>query len=109
MVEYYTILPTSIKNKFCPWVTISNNIESKLLHYTVEKNGELIIDRKLEATGKFTFWDLVPYSLNDNIIVNFNITDLNTGNFIKEHKFLLNKEYFLHTMPNNGLFKWKGK
>ena len=109
MVEYYTILPTSIKNKFCPWVTISNNIESKLLRYTVEKNGELIIDRKLEATGKFTFWDLVPYSLNDNIIVNFNITDLNTGNFIKEHKFLLNKEYFLHTMPNNGLFKWKGK
>lgn len=109
MVEYYTILPTSVKNKFCPWVTISNNTESKLLCYTVEKNGELIIDRKLEVTSKFIFWDLIPYSLEDNIIVNFDITDLNTGEFIKEHKFILNREYFLHTMPNNGLFTWKEK
>jgi hypothetical protein len=33
MVEYYTILPTDVDNHFCPWVTISNSKESKLIHY----------------------------------------------------------------------------
>ena len=108
MVEYYTILPTDVPNRFCPWVTISNNTESKLIHYTVKRNGSIIIDRKLEVRGKFTFWDMVPYSLKDNTLVNFYITDLSTGEFIKEHTFKLDKEYFLNKMPNNGSFKWKG-
>jgi FkbM family methyltransferase len=107
MVEYYTILPTNIPGRFCPWVTISNAKESKLIHYTVERNGELIIDRNLEVTGKYYFWDMVPYSLDDNTIVKFYITDLNTGDFIKEHTFVLDKDYFLNKMPNNGNFKWK--
>jgi len=107
-VEYYTILPSNIPNRFCPWVTISNNIENKSIHYTVKRNKDLIIDRKLNVTGKFIFWDLVPYNIDDNIIVNFYITDLTTGEFIKEYNFILNKDYFLNNMPNNGSFKWKG-
>jgi len=109
MVEYYSILPTNIPNRFCPWVTISNNTESKLIHYTVIRNGYLIIDRKLEVKGKFTFWDLVPYSIDDNIIVDFHISDLETGDFIKNHTFNLNKDYFQNKMPNNGSFEWKGE
>ena len=108
MVEYYTILPTSIPGRFCPWITISNAKESKLIHYTVERNGELIIDRNLEVTGKYYFWDMVPYSLDDQTTVKFSITDLNTGKFIKEHTFNLDKDYFLNKMPNNGNFNWKG-
>ena len=108
MVEYYTILPTNVPGRFCPWITISNAKESKLIHYTVERNGELIIDRDLEVTGKYYFWDMVPYSLEDNTKVTFHITDLNTGEFIKEHTFNLNKDYFLNKMPNNGNFNWKG-
>jgi len=108
MVEYYTILPTDVPGRFCPWITISNAKESKLIQYTVERNGEIIIDRNLEVTGKYYFWDMVPYSLDDNTIVKFHITDLNTGDFIKEHVFNLNKDYFLNKMPNNGSFKWKG-
>lgn len=107
MVEYYTILPTNIPGRFCPWITISNAKESKLIHYTVERNSELIIDRKLQVTGKYYFWDMVPYSLDDNTKVNFYITDLNTGEFIKEHTFNLDKDYFLNKMPNNGNFNWK--
>ena len=109
MVEYYSILPTNIPNRFCPWVTISNNTESKLIHYTVTRNGYLIIDRKLEVKGKFTFWDLVPYSIDDDIIVDFHISDLETGDFIKNHTFNLNKDYFQNKMPNNGSFEWKGE
>ena len=108
MVEYYTILPTNSPSHFCPWVTISNNTESKLIHYTVKRNGNLIIDRKLEVKGKFTFWDMVPYSLKDNTIVNFYVTDLTTGEFIKEHTFKLDKDYFNNKITNNGLFTWKG-
>ena len=46
--------------------------------------------------------------MDDNIIVKFHITDLTTGEFIKEHKFNLNEEYFINKMPNNGSFQWKG-
>ena len=108
MVEYYTILPTDVDNHFCPWVTISNAKESKNIYYTVEKNGEIIIDRLLEVRGKFSFWDLVKYDLDDNIIVTFDVKDTNTGESVKYHKFNLNKDYFLNTMPNNGMFNWKG-
>jgi glycosyltransferase involved in cell wall biosynthesis len=108
MVEYYTILPTDVNNHFCPWITISNAKESKDIHYTVEKNGELIIDRILKVRGKYNFWDLVKYNLNDNFIVTFNVKDTTTGETVKFHQFELNKDYFLNQMSNNGSFKWKG-
>ena len=108
MVEYYTILPTDVNNHFCPWITISNAKESKNIHYTVEKNNELIINRTLEIRGKYQFWDLIKYDLNDNIIVTFDVKDTNTGESVKYHKFNLNKDYFLNVMPNNGMFNWKG-
>jgi len=108
MVEYYTILPSNIPNYFCPWVTISNAKESKIIHYTVVKNGELIIDRKLKVQGKYSFWDLVKYNLSDNIEVKFSISDLKSGNHIVTHEFNLNENYFLNIMPNNGNFEWKG-
>jgi len=108
MIEYYTILPTDVDNHFCPWITISNAKESKNIYYTVEKNGEIIIDRLLEVRGKFSFWDLVKYDLDDNIIVTFDVKDTNTGESVKYHKFNLNKDYFLNAMPNNGMFNWKG-
>ena len=108
MVEYYTILPTDVNNHFCPWITISNAKESKNIHYTVEKNGNLIIDRTLEVRGKYQFWDLVKYGLNDNFTVIFDVKDTVTGETVKYHKFELNKEYFLNTMSDNGMFNWKG-
>ena len=108
MVEYYTILPTDVNNHFCPWITISNAKESKNIHYTVEKNGNLIIDRTLKVRGKYQFWDLVKYGLNDNFTVIFDVKDTVTGETVKYHKFELNKEYFLNTMPDNGMFNWKG-
>tara|TARA_B110000977_G_scaffold186309_1_gene252087 strand:- start:4713 stop:7400 length:2688 start_codon:yes stop_codon:yes gene_type:complete len=107
-VEYYTILPTDVKNHFCPWVTISNAKESKNIHYTVEKNGEVIIDRLLEVRGKYSFWDLIKYDLKDNFIVTFDVKDSSNGETIKYHQFNLNEDYFLNTMPDNGMFNWKG-
>ena len=107
MVEYYTILPTDVTNHFCPWITISNAKESKNIHYTVEKNNEIIIDRLLEVRGKFHFWDLVKYSLNDNIVVTFDVKDTTTGESVKYHQFKLDEGYFLNIMPDNGSFKWK--
>ena len=108
MVEYYTILPTDVNNHFCPWITISNAKESKLINYTVTKNNKLIIDRKLEVRGKYQFWDLVKYDLADKFKVKFEVNDLNTGNHIVTHEFDLDKNYFKNTMPDNGMFKWKG-
>ena len=109
MVEYYTILPTDVKNHFCPWITISNAKESKLINYTVTKNDKLIIDRKLEVRGKYSFWDLIKYNLTDKFKVKFEVNDLNTGNHIVTHEFDLDKNYFKNIMPNNGMFKWKGE
>ena len=108
MVEYYTILPTNVSNHFCPWITISNNRESKLIHYTVERNGELIIDRNLHIDGKCRFWDLVKYTLDDNFIVTFDVKDLASGNDVVKHVFNLDRNYFENTIKGNGYFTWKG-
>ena len=108
MIEYYTILPTDVNNHFCPWITISNAKESKNIQYTVEKNGEIIISRLLEVKGKFSFWDLIKYNLEDNFKVTFDVKDIVTGETVKYHQFELNKDYFLNTMSNNGMFNWKG-
>ncbi len=108
MVEYYTILPTDVDNHFCPWITISNAKESKDIYYTVEKNGETIINRLLEVRGKYHFWDLIKYDLNDLFTVTFDVRDTVTGETVKYHKFELNQEYFSNIMPDNGMFNWKG-
>tara|TARA_R110000751_G_C13783340_1_gene481248 strand:- start:1797 stop:3758 length:1962 start_codon:yes stop_codon:yes gene_type:complete len=108
MIEYYTILPTDVKNHFCPWITISNAKESKNIFYTVEKNGKVIINRLLEVRGKYSFWDLIKYNLEDNFTVTFDVRDIITGETVKYHQFSLNKDYFLKIMPNNGMFNWKG-
>jgi glycosyltransferase involved in cell wall biosynthesis len=108
MVEYYTILPTNIPNYFCPWIQISNNKESKIIIYTVEKNGIEIINRDLIISGKYQFWDMIKYNLNDEFIVTFKIYDSITNDLVKTHKFELNKNYFENDIKNNGLFTWKG-
>jgi hypothetical protein len=107
MVEYYTILPTNVPNYFCPWVTISNNTESKLIYYTVIRNGELIIDRQLLAEGKYEFWDMVYYDMDDNIIVTFDVKDSINGDDVIKHTFNLNRDYFENKITNNGSFTWK--
>ena len=109
MVEYYTILPTDVDNHFCPWVTISNAKESKLINYTVTKNGKLVINRKLEVQGKYSFWDLIKYDLSDKFKVKFEVNDLKSGDHIVTHTFDLDETYFKNVMPNNGSFKWKGE
>jgi len=106
MVEYYTVLHTNISNHFCPWITISNNTESKLIHYTVIKNGELIIDRQLFANGKYHFWDLIKYTLNDKFTVTFDVKDSISGQDVVKHMFNLDKDYFENTLQNNGKFTW---
>jgi glycosyltransferase involved in cell wall biosynthesis len=108
MVEYYTILPTNIPNHFCPWIQISNNKESKIIIYTVEKNGIEIINRDLIISGKYQFWDMIKYNLNDEFIVTFKIYDSITNDLVKTYKFELNKNYFENNIKNNGLFTWKG-
>jgi glycosyltransferase involved in cell wall biosynthesis len=108
MVEYYTILPTNIPNHFCPWIQISNNKESKIIIYTVEKNGIEIINRDLIISGKYQFWDMIKYNLNDEFIVTFKVYDSITNDLVKTYKFELNKNYFENNIKNNGLFTWKG-
>ena len=107
VVEYYTILPTNVPNYFCPWVTISNNTESKLIYYTVIKNGELIINRQLLVEGKYEFWDMVYYDMDDNIIVTFDVKDSINGDDVVKHTFNLNRDYFENKIANNGSFTWK--
>ena len=108
MVEYYTILPTDVSNHFCPYIHISNNKESKLVHYTVEKNGELIIDRWLGIEGKYRFWDLVKYTLNDTFVVTFDVKDSKSQDDVVKHVFNIDKNYFENIIQGNGKFTWKG-
>ena len=106
--EYFTILPTNLKNYFCPYVHISNARESKIIHYTVEKNGIEVINRPLGVKGKFHFWDLVNHNVNDNIIVTFQVNDLTDNSPLMNYTYNLNQNYFDKNIKNNGSFTWKG-
>ena len=107
-VEYYTILPTNMSDYFCPWITISNAKEDKNIHYTVERNGVLIIDRLLEVRGKFNFWDMINYKIEDKFVVKFVEKNPYTNEIINTRKFNLNKDYFRNELDKNGTFNWKG-
>ena len=106
--EYFTILPTDVKNYFAPFVSISNSQESKIIYYTVEKNGIEIINRSLNVLGSFSFWDLVHHNINDEFVVSFQINDLESGNSLMNYTFNLDQNYFNNTITKNGHFKWTG-
>mgnify|MGYP003633400938 FL=1 len=102
-IEYFTILPTNIKNHFAPYFYISNSKDSRIIKYKVYKNEELIIDRELNVDQKYSFWDLLRF--DGEYKIEFNI--FNGEEFLETKKFIINQEYF-DNLSNNGLFKWKG-
>lgn len=106
--EYFTILPSNLPNYFSPLVQITNKTETKLIKYTVEKNGEEIINRSLNVEGKFVFWDLIKYKLSDKFVINFDIFDSKNKSFIENYTFNLDKDYFENKINNNGKFEWTG-
>ena len=106
--EYFTILPTDLKNYFAPFISLSNSKESKIIHYTVEKNGIEIINRSLNVLGSFSFWDLINHNINDKFVVSFQVNDLESGNSLMNYTFNLNQNYFDKKIEKNGIFRWKG-
>ena len=106
--EYFTILPSNLPNYFSPLVQITNEIETKLIKYTVEKNDKEIINRDLNVGGKFVFWDLINYKLSDKFIIKFDVFDSQNKSFIENYTFNLDKDYFENKINNNGMFTWKG-
>ena len=106
--EYFTVLPSNLPNYFSPLIQIANNLESKLIKYSVEKNGTKIIDRNLSVEGKFVFWDLINYTLSDKFIIKFDVFDSQNQVFIENYTFNLDKDYFENKIKYNGNFHWKG-
>ena len=106
--EYYTILPSNLPNYFSPLIQITNNTETKLIKYSVEKNGKEVINRDLNVDGKFVFWDLINYKLSDKFIIKFDVFDSKNQAFIENYTFNLDKNYFENKINNNGFFTWNG-
>ena len=72
-VEYYTILPTNIKDKIAPYIRISNAKESKTIQILLlENNKETLLD-SIEISQKQDYYKLIPHIKGSNI--KFIITD----------------------------------
>lgn len=107
-VEYFTVLPCNFSNHFASFIQISNNNDSRLIKYNLRKNGDLIKYEKHKITGKYTFADIIKYSLEDNFEIVWDVFDLDTNVFIESHKITIDKTYIENNLNKNGLLEWFG-
>lgn len=107
-VEYFTILPSDIPNHFTPFVQISNSNDSRFLTYSLEKNGEVINTSEFEITSKFHVYDIVKYNKNDVFKITWKVFDLISRVLLDTKTIIVDEDYRTNTLPDNGLFEWRG-
>ena len=107
-VEYFTILPSDIPNHFAPFVQISNSNDSRLLKYTLEKNGNIVNEAEFEITSKFHVYDIVKFSKGDVFNVTWDTYDLATNIQLDSKTVIVDDNYRENQISKNGLFEWYG-
>jgi glycosyltransferase involved in cell wall biosynthesis len=107
-VEYFSVLPSNIPNHFVPYVQISNNNDSRLLKYTLEKNGKIINQSEYEVTSKFHTYDIVKFTEGDIFKVIWDTYDLVTNSILNSKVVEINDDYINNQIDKNGLFEWFG-
>jgi len=107
-VEYFSVLPSNIPNHFVPYVQISNNNDSRLLKYTLEKNGKIINQSEYEVTSKFHTYDIVKFTEGDTFKVIWDTYDLVTNSILNSKVVEINDDYINNQIDKNGLFEWFG-
>jgi glycosyltransferase involved in cell wall biosynthesis len=107
-VEYFTILPSNIENHFVPFVQISNSNDSRLLVYTLEKNGVIINKEQFKITSKFHTYKVVKYTKNDVFKVRWEVYDLDTNLHLDTKEIVVDHNYRENQINKNGLFEWYG-
>jgi hypothetical protein len=107
-VEYFTILPSNIENHFVPFVQISNSNDSRLLVYTLEKNGVIINKEQFKITSKFHTYKVVKYTKNDVFKVRWEVYDLDTNLHLDTKEIVVDYNYRENQINKNGLFEWYG-
>jgi len=108
-VEYFTVLPTNIPNYFAPFVQISNSNDSRLIKYTLEKNGQVVKQEDYKVVSKFSGKDLVPYSSSDIFKVKWDIYDLDTNAYLETKEIVVDSQYRNNNFSLNGMFEWYGE
>ena len=107
-VEYFSVLPSNIPSHFVPYVQISNNNDSRLLKYTLEKNGKIINQSEYEVTSKFHTYDIVKFTEGDTFKVIWDTYDLVTNSILNSKVVEINDDYISNQIDKNGLFEWFG-
>ena len=107
-VEYFSVLPSNIPSHFVPYVQISNNNDSRLLKYTLEKNGKIINQSEYEVTSKFHTYDIVKFTEGDIFKVIWDTYDLVTNSILNSKIVEINDDYINNQIDKNGLFEWFG-
>ena len=72
-VEYYTILPTNIKDKIAPYIRISNSHDSKTIKISILNDSKETILDTIKINKKTDYYKLIPYIKDSKI--KFTITD----------------------------------
>ena len=107
-VEYFSVLPSNIPDHFVPYVQISNNNDSRLLKYTLEKNGKIVNQSEYEITSKFHTYDIVKFSKGDIFKIIWDTYDLVTNSILNSKVVEINDNYINNQIDKNGLFEWFG-
>ncbi len=109
-VEYFTILPCSIPNKFVTYLQVSNSIDSRIINIKINKNGSLVKEDQLTVTGKGAWYSITDYDLNfnDEYLVEYSSFDKDTQQLIEYKTILIDRNYLQNVLPNNGMFTYNG-
>jgi hypothetical protein len=107
-VEYFTILPSNIPDHFTPFVQISNSNDSRLLKYTLEKNGVITNTAEFQITSKFHVYDIVKFTEGDIFKVTWDTYDLATNVQLDSKTVIVDDDYRNNQIFKNGLFEWFG-
>lgn len=106
-VEYVTVLPVeNDSNNFALFIKTSNDRDNRLFTINIweNDNNTPYYHKQISINTSTEFYDLIPFSKDNNYLIECWILDYETGKLVNQKVININKEYIENILPNNGIF-----
>jgi len=113
MVEYFTVLPTNIPNTMSVYLQVSNSIDSRIINIRIIKESKgvetLISNEDVTVNGKTAWYNKIKYVIGNEDIyrVKYTALDKDTNKEIVRKEIIIDDQYILKTLPDNGMLTYK--